>query len=356
MKLHPYTSESVELLKRMIAVPSFSREENDVADLLEQFLKQKGLSPHRKGNNIWLVSRYYSSSKPTVLLNSHIDTVRPSSGWTYEPVRATTKSDRIFGLGSNDAGASVVSLLAAFRMLEESEQPCNFIFSATAEEEISGDGGIASILEDVGPVDLGVVGEPTQMQMAVAEKGLMVLDGEVKGKSGHAARSEGVNAIYEAFPVLEWFKSFEFPKKSDFLGPVKMTVTGIQAGTQHNVVPDSCKFMVDIRVNEHYQNQELFELIQQYVNCRLKARSFRLNSSCIPVEHPLVKRGERLGLEKYGSPTTSDQARMPFPTIKIGPGDSARSHTPNEYIVISEITDGVDVYKKLLDSLHVYSK
>lgn len=355
MKLHPYTSDSLELLKQMIAIPSFSREENDVADFLEQFLKQKGLTPFRKGNNIWLFSKFYSPDKPTVLLNSHTDTVRPSSGWTYEPTMATVENERIFGLGSNDAGASVVSLLAVFRILEENEQPCNFIFSATAEEEISGDGGVASILDEIGPVDLGVVGEPTQMQMAVAEKGLMVLDGEVKGKSGHAARSEGVNAIYEALPIIDWFRNYDFPEKSDFLGPVKMTVTGIEAGTQHNVVPDSCKFMVDIRVNEHYQNQELFELIQKQVNCDLKARSFRLNSSFIPVEHPLVKRGEKLGLEKYGSPTTSDQARMPFPTIKIGPGDSARSHTPDEYIKVSEIEEGVRVYNKLLEDLYINS-
>ncbi|PWE01193.1 M20 family metallo-hydrolase [Marinilabilia rubra] len=356
MNQHSYISDSIELLKSMIDIQSFSREEKDVADFIEQFLKIRGLSPRRKGNNIWVISKHYSQDKPTVLLNSHIDTVRPSSGWTYSPTRSTIESDRIYGLGSNDAGASVVSLLALFRILEEEEQPCNFIFSATAEEEISGDGGVASILDELSPVDLGVVGEPTRMQMAVAEKGLMVLDGEVMGKSGHAARNEGINAIYQALSVIDWFKNFEFSKKSDFLGDVKMTVTGIEAGSQHNVVPDSCKFMVDIRVNEHYQNRELFELIQQQVSCELTARSFRLNSSFIPVDHPLVKRGEELGLEKYGSPTTSDQARMPFPTIKIGPGDSARSHTPNEYIIVSEIIEGVQIYKGLLEGLHINSK
>jgi acetylornithine deacetylase len=287
-------------------------------------------------------------------LNSHLDTVKPASAWTYDPLNPTEEEDRIYGLGSNDAGASVVSLLAVFRRLNEAAQSYNLIFSATAEEEVSGDGGVASILGELGEIDLGIVGEPTQMQMAVAEKGLMVIDGEVEGKSGHAAREEGVNAIYEALPVLDWFRTYEFSGKSEFLGPVKMTVTGIQAGSQHNVVPDVCKFMVDIRVNEFYRNNELFELIQGQVNCKLKARSFRLNSSSIPEDHPLVKRGGELSLQKYGSPTTSDQARMPFTTIKIGPGDSARSHTADEYICKSEIAEGIDIYFHFLNELNIH--
>ncbi|MFW6202937.1 MAG: M20 family metallo-hydrolase [Marinilabilia sp.] len=355
MSMHPYIQESVALLEQMIRIPSYSREENRVADLLEEFLKDKKLQPFRKGNNLWVHAPGFDGKKPVVLLNSHIDTVRPSSGWTYDPFGAEREGDRLTGLGSNDAGASVVALLAAFRFLIEKEPPCHFIFSATAEEEVSGDQGVASILQELGPVDLGVVGEPTRMQMAVAEKGLMVLDGEVAGKSGHAARDEGTNAIYKALPVIEWFRNHQFPARSDFLGPVKMTVTGIEAGSQHNVVPDVCRFMVDVRVNEHYQNRELFELIQKEVDCHLKARSFRLNSSSIPVEHPLVKRGEELGLEKFGSPTTSDQVRMPFPTMKIGPGDSARSHTPDEFIFESEIENGVELYRKLLDNLNIHS-
>ncbi len=350
-----FTPESLELLKKMIAVPAYSREEKEVAELVEEFMKEKGLLPHRKGNNLWLKSRDYSDDKPTILLNSHIDTVRPSEGWTYDPFRATEEGDKITGLGSNDAGASVVSMLAAFRLLEQSEQPCNFVLSVTAEEEVSGDGGIASILDDLGPIDLGIVGEPTGMQMAVAEKGLMVIDGQIKGKSGHAAREEGVNAIYEALSIVEWFKNYRFPLSSDFLGPVKMTVTGIEAGTQHNVVPDVCRFMVDVRVNEHYSNRELFDLIQSKVNCELKARSFRLNSSSIPLEHPLVKRGEKLGLNKFGSPTTSDQARMSFPTMKIGPGESSRSHTPDEFVLKAEIARGVKTYRDLLHNLHIHS-
>jgi len=353
MNVHPYITEAVTLLRQMVATPSYSREEDDVAGLVEDFIKKAGFSPKRKGNNLWVTTSRFSENKPTVLLNSHLDTVKASAGWNSDPFEVLEEGERITGLGSNDAGASVVSLLAAFRLLETKEQSCNYVFSVTAEEEISGEGGIASILDDLGKIDLGVVGEPTQMQMAVAEKGLMVIDGSVKGKSGHAARSEGVNAIYEALPVLEWFRNYRFPLSSDFLGPVKMTVTGVEAGSQHNVVPDVCKFMVDVRVNEHYSNRELFDLIRQNVDCDLKPRSFRLNSSSIPVGHPLVLRGQELGLQIFGSPTTSDQARMPFTTMKIGPGDSARSHTPNEYILKHEISDGADIYHKLLSQLHI---
>lgn len=355
MSIHPYIEQAIELLKAMISVPSFSRQEGNVAAMFEDFLKSTGINYYqRKGNNIWIRSKNFSDQLPVVLLNSHIDTVRPSSNWSKDPFSPYEEDGKIFGLGSNDAGASVVALLTVFRLLEEKQQPFNLIYSATAEEEISGDEGVASILEEIGPIDLGIVGEPTQMQMAVAEKGLMVIDGIVKGVSGHAARNEGVNAIYKALPIIEWFKNFQFPLVSDLLGPVKMTVTGIEAGTQHNVIPDECRFMVDVRVNEHYQNKELFHLISQNVNCELKARSFRLNSSFIPTDHPLVKRGETLGLRKFGSPTTSDQARMPFTTIKIGPGDSARSHTADEFICVQEIIEGVNTYYNLLKDLYIY--
>ncbi len=355
MTFHPYTSDAIYLLKEMISIPSLSREEKDVADMMADFLTSKNLRPERKGNNLWVRSKNFSSDKPTILLNSHLDTVKPSSAWTFNPFEPAENQDCIFGLGSNDAGASVVSLLAAFRRLNEIPQSYNLIFSATAEEEVSGDEGIASVLDELGVIDLGIVGEPTQMQMAVAEKGLMVLDGEVTGRSGHAAREEGVNAIYEAMPVIDWFRTYVFPEQSEFLGPVKMTVTGIQAGSQHNVVPDVCKFMVDVRVNEFYRNEDLFDLIQGQVHCQLRARSFRLNSSSISVKHPLVKRGEQMQLQKYGSPTTSDQARMPFTTIKIGPGDSARSHTADEFICKTEIVNGIDIYFNLLDGLNINS-
>ncbi len=355
MDLHPYTSDAIQLLKQMISIPSYSRKEKEVADMFEQFLLSKDLLPQRKGNNLWVRSSDFSAEKPTILFNSHLDTVKELDSWSYDPFSPSEKEDRIYGLGSNDAGASVVSLLAVFRFLEETRQSYNFIFSATAEEEISGDNGVASILGDLGEISLGIVGEPTQMDMAVAEKGLMVIDGEVAGKSGHAAREEGVNAIYEALPVIEWFRSYEFPEKSAFLGPVKMTVTGIQSGSQHNVVPDVCRFVVDVRVNEFYRNEELFQIIQKQVGCQLKARSYRLNSSSIPVDHPLVKRGGELGMKNYGSPTTSDQARLPFTTVKIGPGDSARSHTADEFICKSEIIKGIEKYFELLNGLNIHS-
>lgn len=348
-----YTSEVAELLKQLISTPSISRQENKAADLIEKFFKAKGFSPHRKGNNVWAWAGDKDRSKPVLLLNSHIDTVKPSDKWTSDPFSPILKEDKLIGLGSNDAGAPLVSLIATFLTLSEKEQPYNLLFAASAEEEISGKNGISSVLEEFGKVDLGIIGEPTQMQMAVAEKGLMVLDCIAHGKQGHAAREEGVNAIYKALADVEWFRTYRFPKESEFLGPVKMTVTGIKAGIQHNVIPDMCEFMVDVRINEHYSNKELFELIQKSVNCEVKARSFRLNSSGIPIDHPVVKRGIELGLSYYGSPTTSDQAVMPFTTLKIGPGDSARSHTANEYVYLHEIEEGIDTYVKLLDNLQL---
>ncbi len=344
-------TEAVELLKKLIATPSLSREEADAADLIVAFFESKGFKPNRKGNNIWLWAEEKDLSKPTLLLNSHIDTVKPSAQWTFNPFESTLKNDKLYGLGSNDAGAPLVSLISSFLILSEKKQPYNLLFVASAEEEISGVNGISSILEELGEIDLGIVGEPTQMQMAVAEKGLMVLDCFAIGKSGHAAREEGVNAIYKALPDIEWFKSYRFPKESEFLGAVKMTVTGVKAGSQHNVVPDVCEFMVDVRINEFYSNRELFELIQQHVSCEVKPRSVRLNSSSVPVKHPVVKRGLELGLTYYGSPTTSDQAVMDFTTLKIGPGDSARSHTADEFIRLSEIEEGIETYVKLLDGL-----
>ena len=347
------TIEAIELLKRLIATPSLSRQEADAADLIVSFFESKGFKPNRKGNNVWLWAGEKDLSKPTLLLNSHIDTVKASAQWTYKPFDPTLENDRLYGLGSNDAGAPLVSLISTFLILAEKEQSYNLLFAASAEEEISGVNGVSSILEELGEIDLGIIGEPTQMQMAVAEKGLMVLDCFAKGKPGHAAREEGINAIYKALPDIEWFKNYRFPKESDLLGPVKMTVTGVKSGAQHNVVPDVCEFMVDVRVNEHYSNRELYELIQESVECEVKPRSFRLNSSFVPVEHPVVKRGVELGLTYYGSPTTSDQAVMNFTTLKIGPGDSARSHTADEYIRLKEIEEGIETYVKLLDGLEV---
>lgn len=345
--------DSIALLKEMIVIPSLSREEEQLAILMEEKLNHWGLQPKRMLNNVWVVASNYDKAKPTILLNSHIDTVKPSSSWSFDPFYATEEEGKIIGLGSNDAGASLVSLLAAFRYLSQKEQAYNLIFSATAEEEISGKNGVAALLPTIGKIDLGIVGEPTQMQMAVAEKGLMVIDGLVEGKSGHAARDEGINAIYKAQPIIEFFKDYQFEKHSEFLGEVKMTVTGIQAGTQHNMVPDNCTFMVDVRVNECYSNEEVFDILQSKVACQLKARSFRLNSSSIPLEHPIVKKGISMGLQPYGSPTLSDQALMNFTTLKIGPGDSARSHTADEFILLYEIEDGIKKYIELLDGLTI---
>lgn len=353
MQIDAVFSDAIEMLKMLISTPSISREEKTVADMVENLLIQMGFTPNRKGNNLWITAPGFDSSKPTILLNSHIDTVKPTGNWDSDPFTPIIRENKITGLGSNDAGASVVSLLAAFRLLTQKAQPYNLIYSATAEEEVSGLNGVSSILPELGNIDLGVVGEPTQMQMAVAEKGLLVVDGTVYGKAGHAARNEGVNAIMEALPVIEWFRDFHFEKESRFLGPVKMTVTGINAGSQHNVIPDQCRFMVDIRVNECYTNEEVLDHLRKMVKCQLVPRSTRLNSSSIPETHPIVVKGKKLGLLTYGSPTTSDQAVMAFPTLKIGPGDSARSHTANEFILTPEIKQGIEIYTQLLDGLQL---
>ncbi|MCF2660067.1 M20 family metallo-hydrolase [Parabacteroides distasonis] len=344
--------EAIDLLKGMIARPSISRDEKEVADFLEAHWKQAGQTVFRHGNNLWMTSQPMDPAKPTLLLNSHIDTVKPVAGWSRDPFTPEeSEEDRLYGLGSNDAGASVVSLYAAFSILTQKEQPYNLIFLASCEEEVSGKNGLESVIPYLPPIQFAIVGEPTGMQPAVAEKGLMVLDCVATGKSGHAARNEGINAIYLALKDIEWFQHYQFPKQSDFLGPVKMTVTIIQAGTQHNVVPDKCTFTVDIRSNECYSNEQLFELIQQQVSCEIKARSFRLNSTRTDMDHPFVRRALMMGCQPFGSPTLSDQALMPFPSVKMGPGQSARSHSADEYIELMEIREAIDMYVRLLDQL-----
>ena len=336
----------------MIARPSISRDEKEVADFLEAHWKQAGQTVFRHGNNLWMTSQPMDPAKPTLLLNSHIDTVKPVAGWSRDPFTPEeSEEDRLYGLGSNDAGASVVSLYAAFSILTQKEQPYNLIFLASCEEEVSGKNGLESVIPYLPPIQFAIVGEPTGMQPAVAEKVLMVLDCVATGKSGHAARNEGINAIYLALKDIEWFQHYQFPKQSDFLGPVKMTVTIIQAGTQHNVVPDKCTFTVDIRSNECYSNEQLFELIQQQVSCEIKARSFRLNSTRTDMNHPFVRRALMMGCQPFGSPTLSDQALMPFPSVKMGPGQSARSHSADEYIELMEIREAIDMYVRLLDQL-----
>ncbi|MGQ8336793.1 M20 family metallo-hydrolase [Sunxiuqinia sp. A32] len=344
--------EYIDLLRKMIQTPSFSREESDVAAIVRSILTEKGISFQTKGNNTWARNAGWKDGKPVVLLNSHIDTVKPVKNWTKDPFAAELNGDQLFGLGSNDAGASLVTLMAVFVYFNaQNELPYNLIYAASAEEEVSGAGGMESLISEFGKVDLAIVGEPTQMQMAIAEKGLMVLDCTAFGKAGHAARNEGENALYKALDDIQKIRDFKFDNTSEVLGDVKLSVTQINAGYQHNVVPDQCSFVVDVRTNEHYSNKKAFEIINNLVDSEVKARSYKLNSSGIKVTHPIVKRGLSLGLSYYGSPTTSDQAVMPFRSIKIGPGDSARSHTADEYILLSEIEEGFSTYIKLLNDL-----
>lgn len=342
--------ELIDLLKSMVAIPSLSREETAVADFMEGWMKERNLPVFRKGNNLWLDADP-SSDKPVLLLNGHIDTVKPAGGYTREPFEAVEEDGCIYGLGTNDDGGSVVALLGAYMELSKKEQPYHLIWSATAEEEVCGRNGIELIIDEIGPVALGIIGEPTGMQMAVAEKGLMVLDCTAHGKSGHAARNEGINAIYEALKDIEWFRTYQFEKVSPFLGPVKMSVTMVNAGTQHNVVPDTCTFVVDVRSNGLYSNPEILDFVKKSVSCDVKERSTRLNSSHIDLSHPVVQRGISLGLEPFGSPTTSNQAVLHFTTLKIGPGQSSRSHTADEFIKIEEITSSIGVFVSLLDGL-----
>jgi len=344
---------AVDLLKQLISIPSISREEDRLADFMENVLKEKKYLPQRKGNNIWLMSPDWNDKKPVILLNSHIDTIKPVAGWTKDPFQPFVEDGKLFGLGSNDAGASVVSLLQVFFILTQTQQENNFIFLASCEEEIAGKNGIEFALPELPPIDLGVVGEPTTMQPAIAEKGLMVLDGIVYGKAGHAAREEGENAIYKTIPVIEWFRNKRFPAVSPLLGEVKMTVTGVQAGIQHNVIPDECKFTVDIRTNELYTNEALFDAISSACGAKVQARSFRLNSSQIEPEHPVVQRAVELGMTPFGSSTLSDQSLMHFPSLKIGPGNSARSHTADEFIFLMEIDDAISRYVTLLTNLKI---
>lgn len=346
--------EYIELLRSLISVKSFSRTEKDAANLMRQFLTNSGIPYETKANNTWARNLHWQQGLPVIVLDSHIDTVKPSGGYTRDPFSADIEDGILYGLGSNDAGGPLVTLLATFMHFYRQENlPFNLIYVASAEEEISGPEGLVSILAELGPFDLAIVGEPTQMQMAIAEKGLMVLDCVAHGKSGHAAREEGDNAIYKAIADIEKLKNFRFPKSSSILGCVKLSVTIINAGTQHNVVPDTCSFVVDVRTNEYYSNQEAFKIIDQLIESEVKPRSLRLNSSGIPVEHPIVQRGIQLGLDYYGSPTTSDQAVIPYPSIKIGPGDSARSHTADEYIHISEMEEGLRIYIELLNDLRL---
>ncbi len=349
--LKSYTEQAVGLLRRLIATPSVSRQEKDAADIMEKWLVEAGLAPRREANNLWVTAPGFDSSRPTLLLNAHIDTVRPVSSWTRDPHEPTIEGDTLYGLGSNDCGGGLVALLQAFIHLSALPQPYNLIYLASAEEEVSGADGICRVLPLLPPPSLAVVGEPTSMQPAVAEKGLMVIDMTARGKSGHAARGEGVNAIYAMLDDLLWLRDYRFEKVSPLLGPTLMSVTILNAGTQHNVVPDICRAVIDVRTNELYRNEEVFEIIRSHVSSEVEAHSFRLHSSAIALDHPLVRRCTALGMQPFGSPTLSDQAHMKFTSLKLGPGDSSRSHTADEFIHISEISDAIEKYVTLLDGL-----
>jgi len=345
--------EALSLLKKLISIPSFSKEEHETAGALAAFLALKGIEHSWVGNNIFALNKHYDATKPTLLLNSHHDTVKPNIAYTLNPFDPIEKDGKLFGLGSNDAGGPLVSLLACFLYFQQQEGLShNLAFAATAEEEISGPNGIEHTLKYLPPIHAAIVGEPTLMQMAIAERGLLVLDAVTHGKAGHAARNEGKNAITLAVKDIEWFNSYLFPEVSPLLGPVKMSVTSIETENKaHNVVPAECRFIVDIRVNECYSFEEVLEVIGKNVASEFTPRSLRLRSSMISNEHPLVKAGLSLGRTTYGSPTTSDKALMPFPALKIGPGDSARSHSADEFIFTDEIREGINLYIELTDKV-----
>lgn len=341
--------DSFDLLKKLISIQSFSKEEDKTADTIEQFLQERNIKTYRKLNNIWAYNQHFDSSKPTLLLNSHHDTVKPNSGYTRNPLEPAVEDGKLYGLGSNDAGGCLVSLIATFLYFyPQNDLSYNICLAATAEEEISGNDGLELVLPDLGELDFAIVGEPTEMNLAIAERGLLVLDCVSHGVAGHAAREEGENAIYKALKDIEWFRNYQFPKVSEVFGPLKMTVTIINAGSQHNVVPATCTFTVDVRVTDAYTNEEVVEIIRANVNCDVKPRSIRLKPSSIDKNHQLVQAGVALGRTTYGSPTTSDQALLSIPSVKVGPGFSGRSHMADEYIFVHEIFEGIQLYIDML--------
>ena len=346
--------EYIDLLKQLIATPSISKEEAEAAEIIRNFLKEKEIPFKTAENNTWAYSKNYTKGKPTIMLNSHIDTVKPAKDYTNDPFTPIEEDDKLFGLGSNDAGGPLVSLLATFvHFYERTDIPFNLVFVASAEEEISGRRGLEIVLPKLGPVEFAIVGEPTKMELAIAEKGLLVLDCYARGKSGHTARNEGENALYKAIDDIQILRNYKFEKVSEVLGEVKISVTMIDAGTQHNVIPDVCHFVADVRTNEFYKNKDAADIITGLIGSEVVPRSVRLNSSGISEHHPFAKLVKSKGIPSYGSPTTSDQAIIPFLSVKMGPGDSARSHTANEFILKSEISNGIKLYIELLEELNL---
>lgn len=348
MTIETLTAEAVVLLQNLIAIPSVSRDEEKAADLMQKTMESYGLQPLRHGNNLWVLDDDMRDDRPTLLLNAHIDTVKPVASWTREPFVPTLEGDTLYGLGSNDCGGGLVALLQVFREMMHRERRYNIVYLASCEEEVSGVNGIRSVIDRLPQIDVAIVGEPTGMQPAVAEKGLMVIDMTAHGKSGHAARGEGINAIYEALDDMCWIRNYKYEKVSDFLGPTVMNLTVVNSGTQHNVIPDECKMIVDVRTNEHYDNEDVFRFIDEHTKSDCKARSYHLRSSHIELAHPLVQALIAMGKTPFGSPTLSDQALMPWQSFKFGPGESSRSHSANEFIKVSEIRNAIDTYLRLL--------
>ncbi len=349
MNIEDLYFDAVNLLKELIAIPSFSKEEDLTADCLEEFFSKKNIKTNRYLNNVWATNKYFDKNKKTLLLNSHHDTVKPNKGYTLSPFEPIEKDGKLFGLGSNDAGGPLVSLMATFVHFYEAELPFNIVFAGTAEEEISGKNGVEILLGHLPKIDCAIVGEPTLLNMAVAEKGLLVLDCVAHGKAGHAARNEGINALYIAMKDINWLSSLKFPKVSSLLGEVHVAVTSVNTENKaHNIVPSECKFLVDMRVNELYTFEEIISVIKQNMKSEIQPRSIRLKSSFIKADHPLVIAGTKMGISSYGSPTCSDMALMNFPSLKIGPGDSARSHSADEFIHVNEIKDGIKTYIQLI--------
>lgn len=350
MTTQQLTLDAITLLKRLIATPSVSRDEEKAADIMMEEIENYGFSPIRDGNNIWITDPEMRDDRPTLLLNAHIDTVKPVASWTRAPFSPDIEGDTLYGLGSNDCGGGLVSLLQAFRFLVTKPRLYNLVYLASCEEEVSGINGIRRVIDKLPHIDVAIVGEPTGMEPAVAEKGLMVIDMTAHGKSGHAARGEGINAIYEALDDMLWVRDYKFDRVSDFLGPTVMNLTVVNSGTQHNVIPDECRMVIDVRSNENYDNEEIFHFIDEHTKSDCKARSFHLRSSHIPLDHPLVKQLIAMGKHPFGSPTLSDQALMPWQSLKLGPGQSSRSHSADEYIRISEIEDAIGTYIRLISS------
>jgi len=352
MDIQKLKSDAIELLKNLIRTESFSKQEDKTAEIINAFINERGVPTHRLKNNVWAFNKHYDAKKPTILLNSHHDTVNPNPGYTNDPFDPFVKDGKLFGLGSNDAGGCLVSLISTFLYFYDKENlNYNFVIAATAEEEISGFNGLELVYPELGPIDFAIVGEPTLMDIAVAEKGLMVLDCTARGKAGHAAREEGDNAIYKALKDIEWIRTYKFENVSPHLGPMKMSVTIINAGYQHNVVPENCTFTIDVRITEMYRNEDVLRIIEENIDSDVSARSVRLRPSFIDPDHKLVKAAIKLGAKPYGSPTTSDQALVPVPSVKMGPGNSGRSHSANEFIWLTEIEEGIEKYIKILSEL-----